>query len=282
MAKLVGAYAASHGPLIARDWHLLPQAPKTRLAAAYHELGRRVAEARPDVLIVVSPDHWVNFFINNLPSVCIGVGETHEGPPEPFLKDFPHKTLAGDPDLANHILKTALAEDFEPSVSHQMTLDHGFCIPLLRMELARMPRIIPLVINDLEPPMPSIRRCLAWGRLIAKAIASYPADLRVAILATGGLSHSIGEPTMGAIDEPFDQGCIKVFTGGADAPIIEFLEPALKTTGNGGHEVRNWVVAHGAAGGRGFELIDYLPVPEVYVGCAFAAWNVAASVKAAA
>lgn len=282
MAELVGAFAASHGPLIARDWHLLPAPPKDRLAAAFRELGRRLTATRADVLIEISPDHWVNFFINNLPSVCIGVGEAHVGPPEPFLKDFPHKSLAGHPGLATHILKTALADDFEPSISHHLTLDHGFCIPLLRMELARMPRIIPIVVNDLEPPMPSIRRCLAWGRLLAKAIASYPEDLRVAILGTGGLSHSIGEPTMGDIDEPFDHGCIKAFKDGDDGALVEFLEHGLASTGNGGHEVRNWVVAHGAAGSRGFELIDYLPVPEVYVGCAFASWTLSPVLKAAA
>lgn len=282
MARLVGAFAASHGPLIARDWHILPAARKDRLAAAYRELGRRLTAARPDVLIEVSPDHWVNFFIDNLPSVCIGVGETHGGPPEPFLRDFPHKTLTGEPGLARHIVKTALADDFEPSISHHLILDHGFCIPLLRMELQHLPKLIPIVINDLEPPMPSIRRCLAWGRLLARAIASYPENLRVAVLATGGLSHSIGEPTMGDIDEPFDQDCIRVFRDGADGPLIEVLERGLATTGNGGHEVRNWVVAHGAAGSRGFELVDYLPVPEVYVGCAFASWRIAEDAKAAA
>jgi aromatic ring-opening dioxygenase catalytic subunit (LigB family) len=276
MAKLVGAFAASHGPLIGRDWHLLPAGPKERLAKAYHELGRRLTAARPDVIIEISPDHWVNFFINNLPAVCIGVGEVHQGPPEPFLKDFPHKTIAGHPGLAHHILNTAFANDFEPSVSHHLTLDHGFCIPLLRMELQTLPPLIPIILNDLEPPMPSVRRCLSWGKLLAEAIANYPENLRVAILATGGLSHSIGEPTMGDIDEAFDHGCIRVFREGAEKPLVDFIEKGLTTTGNGGHEVRNWVVAHGAAAGRGFDLIDYLPVPEVYVGCAFAAWNVSA------
>jgi aromatic ring-opening dioxygenase catalytic subunit (LigB family) len=281
MAKLVGVFAASHGPLMARDWQVLPAAPKQRLDTAFRELGRRLTEASPDVLIVVSPDHWVNFFINNLPSVCIGVGETHDGPPEPFMKDF-QRTLPGEPGLAMHIVETALARDFEPSISHRLTLDHGFCIPLLRMGVTKLPRVIPMVVNDLEPPMPSIRRCLAWGRLLAQAVASYPADLRVALLATGGLSHSIGEPTMGDIDEPFDHGCIEAFRDGHDAKVVETLERGLAATGNGGHEVRNWVVAHGAAGSRGFELVDYLPVPEVYVGCAFAAWRVAESLQEAA
>src|SRR5690606_13855021 len=112
-----------------------------------------------------------------------------------------------------------------------------------------------------------------WGRLLSRAVASYPGDLRVAILATGGLSHSIGEPTMGEIDEPFDRDCIRLFSAGDEAPLCDYLETALPRTGNGAQEVRNRVVAHGAAGARGFESIDYLPVPEVYVGCGFAAWR---------
>ena len=274
MAELVGAFAASHAPLVARDWHLLPAPTRARLSAAYRALGRRIEAARPDVMVEVAPDHWVNFFINNLPTVCIGVGEEHDGPPEPFLKDFPYKPLVGEPGLAQHILKTALDEDFEPSVSHRLKLDHGFCIPLLRMELARLPRLIPIVINSLEFPMPSLRRCVAWGKLIARAVASYPDNLRVVILTTGGLSHSIGEPTMGEIDEVFDLRTIQAFEKGTEDALISFLDKELATAGNGSHEVRNWLVAHGAAGGRGFELVDYFPVPEVYVGCGFAAWRV--------
>ena len=273
MARFVGSFAASHGPLMVRDWHLVPPEHKDRLTAAFRELGRRVAEAEPEMLVVVSPDHWVNFFLNNLPSVCIGVGEAHGGPPEPFMKAFPHESVPGDPAFAGHLLATALARDFEPAISHHLVLDHGFCIPLWRMELPRLPRIVPLIVNDLEPPMPSIRRCLAWGRLIAEAVASYPGDARIAVLGTGGLSHSIGEVTMGDIDEPFDQGCIRAFRDGGDDGLVAYLEPALRATGNGGQEVRNWAVAHAAAGSAGFDLIDYLAVPSVYVGCAFASWR---------
>ena len=273
MAEFAGSFAASHGPLIVRDWHKVPAPTQTRLTAAFRELGRRIDAARLDTLIVVSPDHWVNFFIDNLPAFCLGVGAEHGGPPEPFLKDFPHKTVAGDPDFAGHLYRTALAEDFDPAASHRLILDHGFCIPLWRAELARMPRIVPMIVNDLEPPMPSLKRCIAWGRLIARAIASYPAPIRVGVLGTGGLSHSIGEPTMGELDEAFDRVCLEGFRHAADDRLAAALEAALATTGNGGHEVRNWAVAHGAAGGRGFDLIDYLPVPEVYVGCGFASWR---------
>jgi aromatic ring-opening dioxygenase catalytic subunit (LigB family) len=273
VASLVGAFATSHGPLLVREWQAVPEDQKQRLSAAFRELGKRVAEAKPDVIIAVAPDHWSNFFLNNWPAVCIGVGEANEGPPEPWLKDFPHREIAGHAGLALHLAKCALDAGFEPSVSHRLKLDHGICIPLWRMGLEPMPRIVPLIVNSIEPPFPSIARCLQWGRLLRRAIESYAEPLRVAVLGSGGLSHSIGERTMGAIDEDFDRECIARFSTD-EKSLLQFLEEKLPRAGNGTEEVRNWVVAHGAAGGRGFELIDYLPVPAVIVGCGFASWRI--------
>jgi aromatic ring-opening dioxygenase catalytic subunit (LigB family) len=273
MAELVGVFAASHGPLIARDWQTIPAMLRTRLQAGFDAVGERLAACAPDVLIIISPDHWVNFFLNNLPAVCIGVGETHDGPPEPFMRDFPHRQIAGHPGFALHLAQTALEGGFDPALSHHLVLDHGFCIPLLRMALARLPAVVPIVVNDLEPPMPGLRRCLQWGALLREAIESHPSDLRVAVLGTGGLSHSIGEKTMGVVDESFDRACLERFAAGTPDALADWLHTSLEHTGNGAHEVRDWLVAHGAAGGRGFELLDYFPAPEVYIGAAFAAWN---------
>ena len=96
---------------------------------------------------------------------------------------------------------------------------------------------------------------------------------RVAILASGGLSHSVGEPQMGYIDEAFDRGCINRFSDGSTAPLIDFLsDDRMARAGNGAGEVRFWAAAHGAARGRGFNLIHYEAVPETYTGCGFAEW----------
>ena len=273
MAELVGVYAASHGPMIVRNWKILAPAEKESLASAFSELGRRIKAARPDALIVISPDHWVNFFIDNLPAICVGVGEAHDGPPEPWFKEFPHRKMAGHPPLAEHVVRTALERDFEPSISYRLALDHGFCIPLWKAGLDPLPAIVPVIFNDLEPPFPSVKRCFAWGAMLAEAIASYPGKLRVGVLATGGLSHSIGEPDMGRIDEAFDRDCIRRFENGDAPALFDFLNERLTGAGNGASEVRNWVAAHGAARGRGFELIRYDPIPNVYVGCGFASWK---------
>ncbi len=163
MASLVGAYAASHGPLLVREWEAIPATQKERLSAGFQELGKRIKTARPDVIVEIAPDHWSNFFLDNIPAVCIGVGEVNEGPPEPWMKGFPYKEIKGDGQFARHIVQTAMQEGFEPSLSHRLRLDHGFCIPLWRMEFGKLPRIVPMIVNSIEPPLPSIARCLQWG-----------------------------------------------------------------------------------------------------------------------
>ena len=273
MAELAGAFAASHGPLIIREWERVPPGQQSRMAAAFRELGKRLEAARPDLLVVVAPDHWSNFFLDNVPAVCIGVGEAHEGPPEPWMRDFPYREIQGDRAFALHLAQAAMDQGFEPSLSHRLRLDHGFCIPLWRMGLERLPRIVPIALNSIEPPMPSLARCYQWGELLARAVKSYPEEIRVAVLGTGGLSHSIGEPTMGAIYEDFDRETIRRFSRRPEE-LLSYLKTELPTHGNGSEEVRNWLVAHGAAGGRGFELVDYLPVPAVIVGCGFASWKI--------
>jgi aromatic ring-opening dioxygenase catalytic subunit (LigB family) len=273
MATFAGSFAASHGPIIVRDWDKLPTPLQAWFTKNFREVGRRIAAAKPDVLVVISPDHWVNFFLNNLPTVCIGVGDENDGPPEPFMASFPYKTLPGDGGFGQHLMRSALDHAFDPSASYRLTLDHGFCIPLWLADLPRMPRIVPVIINALQDPMPTVARSLQLGRMIAAAIESYPSDARIAVLGTGGLSHSIGEPTMGDIDEAFDRTALDALRGHDDAFVAATIGDALTRSGNGSHEVRCWVVAHGAAGPSKFELIDYMACPEVYVGCAFGAWE---------
>lgn len=272
MASFAGSFAAPHGPLIVREWARVPDDQKSRITAAYREVGRRIAASKADILVTVAPDHWANFFLDNYPAVAIGVGEANDGPPEPWMGACPLKVLPGHPAFGMHLAQAALDAGFEPSVSHRLKLDHGTCLPLWRMEIEKLPRIVPILLNSIEPPMPTLARCLEWGRLVRKAIDSFAGDERIAILATGGLSHSIGEKTMGAIHADFDEETLRHFSA-PEASLVEFLKTQLPSRGNGSEEVRNWLVAHGAAGGRGFEVVDYLPVPTVIVGCGFAAWR---------
>ncbi|MGY9019367.1 MAG: DODA-type extradiol aromatic ring-opening family dioxygenase [Alphaproteobacteria bacterium] len=277
MAKLVGSFAAGHAPNVARLWDTMSGESREWLTSHYDEMGRRLKALEPDVLIIHSTDHWVNFFLDNMPAFCVGIGAEHGGPPEPFMKPvFPHDALAGHADLGRHIVEYALEADFDPSYSMQLKLDHGMCVPVWRMELDPMPAIVPVFMNLVEKPFPTPKRCLAWGHMLRDAIEAYPEDLRVAVLGTGGLSHSIGETTMGWVDEPFDHACIELFKSASDEKFAADLTEMLEKTGNGGAELRAWIVAHAVAGSQGFDLIGYAPMPDMLIGCGVAEWTVAA------
>ena len=277
MAKLVGSFAASHAPNIARSWDTLQDDTRDWLTTRYDELGKRVKALEPDVLVIHSNDHWINFFLENMPAFLIGVGEEHDGPPEPFMQPiFNGCTFPGHAGLGSHLLEFAMDADFDPAYSHRIKIDHGIGIPLWRMGFETLPPVVPVFLNLMEEPFPTPKRCLAWGHMIRDAIEAYPEDLRVVVLGTGGLSHSIGETTMGWIDEPFDKACMDLFANAPDAKIASELSRMLKETGNGGAEVRSWAIAHGAAGGKGFEMIDYIPMPETLIGCGLAEWKFAA------
>jgi hypothetical protein len=186
MADLVGAFAASHGPIIARDWETMPLGHRNRLAASFDEIGRRLAACSADLLVVISPDHWVNFFISNLPAVCIGIGDEHDGPPEPFMKKVfrasaSRATRRSAPPARNCARRRFRARAVAPAQPRPRHLHPA----LAHRRRSGMP-IVPIIVNDLEEPMPSIRRCLAWGRLLRRAIESYPEPLRIAVLGTGG------------------------------------------------------------------------------------------------
>ncbi|CAN0528840.1 unnamed protein product [Laminaria digitata] len=277
MAKLVGSFAASHAPNIARSWDILKPETQDWLTTRYDELGKRVKALDPDVLVIHSNDHWINFFLENMPAFLIGVGEEHDGPPEPFMQPiFKGCTFPGHPGLGSHLLEYAMDADFDPAYSHRIKVDHGIGIPLWRMGFDTLPPVVPVFLNLMEEPFPTPKRCLAWGHMIREAIEAYPEDLRVVVMGTGGMSHSIGETTQGWIDEPFDHACMDLFKTASDEKIASELARMLKETGNGGAELRSWSVAHGAAGGKGFEMIDDIPMPETLIGCGLAEWKFAA------
>lgn len=281
MAEIAGIFAASHAPPLVRDWESIEAGRKDTLSIAFADLGRRIADARPDVLVVIGADHWANFFLDNMPAICLGVGVDHGGPPERWLADYPH-AMKGDPDFAMHIATALFASGFEPSLSYDMRLDHAFCVPLWKAGVNPLPAILPIVINAMQPPLPTVARCFDFGAALARAIVDRPGRERVVILASGGLSHSVGEPMMGDIDEVFDREALALFErGDRDAVLAYLTDDRMARAGNGAHELRFWVAAHGAADARGFTTIHYEVVPETYTGCGFAEWVKAPAMAAA-
>jgi aromatic ring-opening dioxygenase catalytic subunit (LigB family) len=272
MATLAGVVAASHIPRMANA----PDAPGTlirdEVKMAYRALGNAMHALRPTLLVIVAPDHFQNFFIDNMPAVCVGCGETHRGPAEPWIENPPQE-IPGDAAFGIHLVQSAYRAGFDPSFSHQLRLDHGYVLPLRAADFSLTIPIVPIVVNAVQAPMPTAERLFAWGGLLADSIASFDRDERILVIASGGLSHSIAEPGMGRIDEVFDRRFLALLENGATDTLATFFEAGVGAAGNGSHEMRHWFVAHGAARARGFNTIYYRPIREWYLGVAMGLWK---------
>jgi aromatic ring-opening dioxygenase catalytic subunit (LigB family) len=273
MAELVGVFAASHTPVMVNFPEAVTDDDRTRIYDEFRLLGETLAATRPDSVIVISDDHLHNFFLDNLPAICIGAADTYASPAEHWLKTERH-ALRGDAPLSAHLLGEALQADFDPAFSMQLTLDHGVLTPLVLAGLSKQVRIVPILVNCVQPPLPTMRRCLQWGRFLADAIRSHTANERIAILATGGISHDVATPRMGMVNEAFDREFLRLLGSHDDERLVAYATAHVNEAGNGAEEIRNWLMAHGAATGAPFELQFYRPVPTWYTGIGLARWLV--------
>jgi aromatic ring-opening dioxygenase catalytic subunit (LigB family) len=271
MAELVGVFAASHTPVMLNFPEAIPDADREAIFGAFQALGESLRRAEPQTLIVVSDDHLHNFFLDNFPAFCIGAAPAYATPVEHWLK-AERQTLQGDGALGAHLLATALDEGFDPSFSMELTLDHGVLTPLHLAGLAGSVRIVPLLVNCVQPPLPTMQRALQWGRLLRQAVQSFEGCERVAILATGGISHDIATPRMGQVNEAFDREFLRLLGAGDDAALVRYATEHVNEAGNGAEEIRTWLVAHGAAAGAPFEPVYYKAVSNWYTGIGLGRW----------
>lgn len=272
MAEIVGLFAASHAPVMVNLADHAPQKPRDEIYAKFREIGQRIEAVRPDVIVAVFDDHLHNFFLDNFPSFCIGVSDRYPAPIEGWLKTERY-VLEGDQGLGAHILAEVMEQGFDPSFTMQMTLDHGTVVPLELAGIAGKHRIVPIHVNTVQPPLPSMARCVAFGRAIGNAIRGYDEATRVAVLATGGISHDVGTPRMGMLNEEFDREFLRLLEAGDDENLVRYASANVDKAGNGAEEIRNWLVAHGIAGQRRFNTLHYHGMAEWYTGIALGEWT---------
>ncbi|MBP7564666.1 MAG: 2,3-dihydroxyphenylpropionate 1,2-dioxygenase [Burkholderiaceae bacterium] len=275
MAEIVGIFAASHTPVMLNFPEAIPDEQREEIFGAFRTLGAQLQQAAPDTVVVVSDDHVHNFFLDNFPAFCIGAAQSYETPVEHWLK-APRQQLRGDAALGAHLLGEALRSGFDPSLSMELTLDHGVLTPLHLAGIAEAVRVVPLLVNCVQPPLPTMRRALQWGRFLRDSIGSFDGCARVAILATGGISHDIATPRMGAINEAFDREFLRLLSAGDDEALVRYATDHVDEAGNGAEEIRCWLVAHGAAGGAAFAPLYYRAVNLWYTGIGLGQWPVGA------
>ena len=265
MGEVVAAIMCSHAPGIAV--FPAPEAQRNAVHQGLAQARQLLAAARPDVILAASCEHFVNFYVDNFPAFCIGVGTSANGPVEENL-GIPRVDVPGHPEFARLVLDTAFEGGVEPAFGEHLLLDHGTSLPLHYLRPENDIPVVPLLQNCLVPPLPKLQRCYQLGGLIRQAIDAFPG--RVALLGTGGISHSPGAPEGGWIDEAFDQEFLTLLQRGDGEAIAAIPDERIDRAGFGTWEIRQWVTVLGAVPERKGRVLVYEPIPSWFTGCAVA------------
>jgi aromatic ring-opening dioxygenase catalytic subunit (LigB family) len=251
---IVFACAASHAPGITAWPEAAPPAQKERVYGAFESLRARLDASGAETVILLTSEHWANFFLDHMGAFCVGRAETYTGPIEPWLK-IDKREIKGDPALAAEIVETAYDHGIEPSFAYELQFDHGTMVPL-SLIMPRMDRpVVPVLFNTLAKPQPSARRCLELGRLIGEIAQRSPR--RIGLIATGGLSHDPGERNHGIIDSDFDHQFMSAMAAGNTDRLGRYSRAELAAAGAGAFELLSWVALAGALAGRKGETVVY-------------------------
>jgi protocatechuate 4,5-dioxygenase beta chain len=250
MAKLVAGVGTSHVPGIgaALDNGKTDQIPWKPIFEGYEPARRWIAEQRPDVAVVIYNDHGSAFSLDTLPTFAVGAAERYEIADEGW-GPRPVPPVIGDADLSWHMVESLIHDEFDITICQRLALDHGCTVPLsiLFGQPEQWPvRVVPIVLNVIQYPMPTAARCLKFGQAIRRAIDSYEPDVRVAMIGTGGMSHQLQGQRSGHINSEFDRMFLeKVATDPQSLTDISTAE-YIRLAGSEGAELIMWLVMRGA------------------------------------
>src|SRR5215470_10567065 len=255
--------------------------------AALARLGAVLAEAAPDTVIVIGDDQAERFSADSQPAVCVYWGEHVENLPPPvermapslrraywgYYGDGTNRAFPVDAALGRCLVES-LTREHEFDVAHvrvqprHAPLGHAWSFVHQRLMGERVVPIVPVLLNTyFTPNQPTPHRCYQLGRAIRRVVEDWGERRRVAVLASGGLSHFV-------IDETLDRRVLEILAK-RDADAVAALP--LDQLDSGSSEIRNWIAAAGALEGLEMRLIDYVPSYRseagTGVGMAFAVWE---------
>jgi aromatic ring-opening dioxygenase catalytic subunit (LigB family) len=280
MAEIVSIIALAHAPGATGWLDKAPGEEQEALLSGYASMAARLRAARPEVIVGIANDHLLNFRLDNVPDWCVGTAEHWHGPAEWFRDwiNVPEYDVAGNRDLARTIVREGARQGINLAFSDRLEFDDNWSVPLQFLTPAHDVPLVPIHMNCVVPPLPAPARCVEFGRVLAASIRAWPVKSRVAIMATGGLSHDPGGPRYFAVDEKFDRWFLALLaTGDIERVLREVTIEKMLAAGDGGTvELLAWLVAQGAAGGRAAEPVFYVPSVALRCGMGGVDWNITA------
>jgi protocatechuate 4,5-dioxygenase beta chain len=270
MARIIAGIGTSHTPAIgaAVDNGKTEEPYWKPLFAGYEPAKAWMAEAKPDVVIMVYNDHVNAFDFKIIPTFAIGCAEefpiADEGwgaRPVPIVKGYP--------EFAAHLVQSLVLDEFDITIVNEMQVDHGLTTPmslLFGSPQAWPTKVIPLAVNVIQYPAPTGNRCYNLGKAIKRAVDSWDEDLKVVIFGTGGMSHQIQGPRAGLINTPFDTAFLDGLS--KDPEALAKIPPLtyLREAGNEAIELVMWLIMRGALGDKVDEVFRFYHVPASSTG----------------
>jgi aromatic ring-opening dioxygenase catalytic subunit (LigB family) len=218
--------------------------------AAMRQIGKDIEEAKPDLAIVIGSDHLETFFLSSVPTFAVVAGETSHA-------HFANRDwrLPVHLPFADALLEKLMQRGFDMAYSQDAVLGHSFAAVYEWVIEGRKIPVAPLFVNTYLPPLPSPQRCVALGKAIAEIVAERPE--RVALIASGGLSHYPGTWKYPQPAYDFDYWAIALMERGQIDPLMKLTSEQLDEVGN--TEMLPWYFLFGALGSVPGELLTYQP-----------------------
>jgi protocatechuate 4,5-dioxygenase, beta chain len=255
MARIVAGVGSSHVPSFgpAYDARKFDEPDWKPLFDGYAPVKRWLDEVvKPDVAIFVYNDHGSDFSLDRVPTFSIGVRDEYEQADEGF-GTRPLPRVRGDAEFSWYLAKQLIYDEFDLTICQEMKVDHGLMAPLPLLfphDPDWSVRIVPIVVNVIQHPLPTARRCFRLGRSIARAVASYPKDLKVAVIGTGGMSHQLHGERFGHLAEDFDHRWLDCIERDPEALCKLSHREIMAAAGAESVELIMWLVMRGALDGK--------------------------------
>ena len=251
MAEVIWGLATSHVPSIgaAMDRGKTQDPYWKPLFDGYRPAQEWMAEHMPDIALVVYNDHANGVDLDIVPTFGIGTADNYKVADEGYgPRQVPD--VVGDAELSLHILESLVDEGFDLTVFQELDVDHGFTVPLSVWTPdpgdAWPCPVIPLLVNVIQYPQPTAARCYALGQALGRAIRSYPKDIKVAILGTGGMSHQLAGSRAGFVNPDFDQMFLEAIESDPAKLTTLSREDYIREAGSEGIEMIMWLIMRGA------------------------------------